>query len=279
LETVKKILDFGAWASKVLRARVHGSATAPWLIQRPARNKRTLMLNTISPSRLVAFLLIALLASTSIAQEPPTSRPATRLACVGDSITYGAGIKDREHDSYPAQLGRMLGEGWDVRNFGVSGATMLKQGNKPYDKEKAYREALAWKPDVVVIMLGTNDSKPQNWSHKDDYASDYKSLIAAFRETNPSVKIYACTPVPAWDNRFKIRGEVIDNEEVPLVNQVANENDTKIIDLRGALDGKKEVFPDGVHPNEEGARLMAAAVYEGLTGKAAPASQPVGAAH
>src|SRR4051794_25029443 len=126
------------------------------------------MLNTLSPSRLVAFLLIALFSAASLAQEPPTSRPTTKLACVGDSITFGAGIQDRDHDSYPAQLGRMLGEAWDVRNFGVSGATMLKKGDKPYDKQKAYRDALAFKPDVVVIMLGTNDSKPQNWDkHKD----------------------------------------------------------------------------------------------------------------
>ena len=237
------------------------------------------MLKTLTRVRLVPLLLVALAAGFTIAQEPSTQQ-RTKLACVGDSITYGAGIKDRDHDSYPVQLGQMLGTGWDVRNFGVSGATMLKQGNKPYDKQKAYKEALAWKPDVVVIMLGTNDSKPQNWDqHKDEYAADYKSLIGAFRDANPIARIYACTPVPAWDNKYKIRGEVIDNDQIPAIKQIAAETKSKTIDLRGALDDKKTDFPDGVHPNEEGAHFMAAAVYEALTGKPAPASQPAGAAH
>ena len=104
-------------------------------------------------------LLFTLLfpAGLTRAADAPAEK-TLRVACVGDSITYGSGIKDRHHDSYPAVLGRWLGPGWDVRNFGVSGATLLKKGDLPYFKQKNHEAAVAFTPDIVVIMLGTNDS-------------------------------------------------------------------------------------------------------------------------
>lgn len=85
-----------------------------------------------------------------------------RIACVGDSITYGAGIEERAKNSYPAQLQNLLGDRYQVENFGVSGRTLLKQGDKPYWDEPAYQNALKLKPDMVIIKLGTNDVKPLN---------------------------------------------------------------------------------------------------------------------
>ncbi len=200
-----------------------------------------------------------------------------RLACIGDSITYGSGIKNRDKDSYPAQLAAMLGEKWEVRNFGVSGATLLKKGDKPYDKQKACTEALAWKPDVIVVKLGTNDTKPQNWAHREDFAADAKALAAAFREANPKMRVFLCFPVPAFPGNFGIRDEIIKNEINPLIQQAAKETDATVIDLYSALSGHADLFHDKVHPNEEGARLIAAAVFHSLTGKNAPAEAVTGA--
>lgn len=86
-----------------------------------------------------------------------------RVACVGNSITYGAGIAAREQNSYPAQLQYYLGEDYEVRNFGVSGCTSLQQGDYPYVQTGAYAQSLEFRPDIILIKLGTNDSKPQNW--------------------------------------------------------------------------------------------------------------------
>ena len=196
----------------------------------------------------------------------------TKVACVGDSITYGAGLKERERTSYPAVLGRLLGEAYDVRNFGVSGATMLRKGDKPYDKEKACRAALEFKPDVLVIKLGTNDSKPQNWdAHKADFAADAKALIEAFRSASPNVKVYCCLPVPVYPpGAFKIRDEVVRPQIVPQIKQVAADTKAEVIDLYAALSDKPEMFPDKVHPNAAGAAAIARTVYKALTGKDAP---------
>ena len=230
---------------------------------------------------LTAVSLLILPLGARAADDPPPVpadqfKETIRVACVGDSITAGAGAPRGE--SYPDQLGRMLGEKWQVRNFGVSGSTLLAKGDKPYIKEKAYAAALEYKPDVVVIALGTNDSKhptaadakaPNNWQHKADFAADYKALIAAFRQANPKVIVYVCLPVPAFPGRWGINEETIKNEICPIIRTMASEAKVGVIDLYAALTGKKEMFPDTVHPNKEGAGLLAAEVCRVLTGKAA----------
>ncbi len=193
----------------------------------------------------------------------------TKVACVGDSITFGAGVKEREKNAYPFVLAGLLGDKYDVKNFGVSGATMLKKGDKPYDKLKAYKDALDFKPDIVVIKLGTNDSKPQNWDkHKADYAADYKAMIEAFRVANANVKVYCCLPVPVvGKGNFGIRNEIVQPEIIPLIKQVAAETKSGVIDLYAAFAGKDALIPDKVHPNADGAAIIAKTVHEAIAVK------------
>ena len=190
-----------------------------------------------------------------------------RVACVGDSITYGSGIKFRSRDSYPAQLGRMLGEKWQVRNFGVGGATMLKNGDKPYWNQQAFGDALAYNPHVVVIKLGTNDTKPQNWKFKDEFASDYADMVRRFADLPAEPRIWICNPVPAYPERWGISDARIKDEVIPLVGKVGRKLDVPVIDLYEPLSGKPELFPDQIHPNAEGAYHMAREIYAALTGQ------------
>jgi len=220
----------------------------------------------------LAVLCAAIIAwSLPIGAEPAQTtadRPETiRVACVGDSITYGAGIRDRAKNCYPVQLGQMLGEGWEARNFGVSGATMLKQGDKPYWTQGAFQAALDYRPHAVVIKLGTNDTKPQNWRHKDQFAADCKEMIDRFAQLDSKPQIWICCPVPAYADRWGIRDSVVKDEVIPIVRRVAEEKGIKIIDLYGPLSGKPQLFPDQIHPNQEGAGLMAREIFRALTGK------------
>jgi lysophospholipase L1-like esterase len=205
-----------------------------------------------------------------------------RVACVGDSITYGSRLKDRHTESYPSCLGRWMGPGYDVRNFGKSGATLLHAGNLPYIKQSQHDEALAFKPDVVVIMLGTNDSKHpgggappndqavNNWQYKADFVPDYEALIAEFRAANPQAKIYVCYPTPCFPGGGGIDDKTIHDEICPLVRVMARKSHAKIIDFYKPFSGKADLFPDTIHPNANGAKMMAAVVYHALTGKSAP---------
>lgn len=181
-----------------------------------------------------------------------------KVACVGNSITYGFGIKDRDHHSYPAQLGTLLGTAWEVTNFGHSGATLLKNGNKPYWNLPEYKAALASNPDVVIIKLGTNDSKTINWdSHGTEYASDYKALIKAFRDLPSKPFIIIGLPVQVVKDKWTIRKTVVEEEITSILKDLIKSEKTGYINFKKPLKDHDDLLPDFIHPNAEGARLMA----------------------
>ena len=213
---------------------------------------------------------------TAAAAEPDNSNPPVpirsdqapiRLACIGDSIVAGAFLPNPGFDSYPGQLSRMLGESWEVKNFGVSGSTLLIQGNKPYQLEKAFTNALKFNPNVVIVGLGSNDSKPGNWKFRDQFVTNYKTLIGKFKALPSSPKIYLCLPAPVSDGGNYGINEPVIREEMPLIERMAQEEKINIIDMHAALVGKDTLFPDHVHPSLEGATIMAKTAFGALTGK------------
>ena len=112
------------------------------------------------------FLLFALLVPAVVLARP------VKVACVGNSITFGYTIPEREKYSYPSQLQLLLGPGYEVANFGVPRMTALFSGDYPYVNTDAYRESLEFNPDIVLLKLGTNDSKAVNWDKKENFVSD-----------------------------------------------------------------------------------------------------------
>jgi lysophospholipase L1-like esterase len=205
--------------------------------------------------------------------DPAAYKEPIRVACVGDSITQGAGAERGK--SYPSQLQALLGDKWKVGNFGVSGRTLLRKGDHPYWIEKAFQDAQAFKPNVVVIMLGTNDTKPQNWAHKDEFFTDYKDLVKTFQALESKPRIYICRPCPVpGAGNFGIN-EANLQIEIPLIGKLAAEEKCGVIDMHAPLQSKPELLPDRVHPNTTGAGVMAETAYQAFTGK--PAPQPAGA--
>jgi len=212
---------------------------------------------------LVCVSLVSLALGTACAQKPEP----VRVACIGDSITYGAGVQNREMNCYPAVLQAMLGDGYIVKNFGVNGATLLNAGDNPYTKQKAYKDALAFKPNIVVLKLGTNDTKPQNWKHADKFDADYAAIIKSFQDLSSKPKVILCTPVPAYPSNFGITDTIIKGEVKPKVEALANAQKLSMVDLYTALSDKAKLFPDKIHPNAEGAKLIAEAVKSAIPPK------------
>ncbi len=208
--------------------------------------------------------------SAWLAKLPIVKADAKRVACIGNSITDGAGIDYVDVRSYPAQLQKMLGRDYCVKNFGVSGRTMLNKGNRPYMKENAWQEAKAFNPDILVIKLGTNDSKPMNWDkHSKEYAKDMQQMIDELGKLEAKPTIYLCTPVkarefaPITDNT--IRDSVMQAEVIPAIEKVAKKNKLTVIDLRPLIDPNgKEMSRDGIHPTADGAAKMAKAIAKAI---------------
>lgn len=220
---------------------------------------------------LTCLACLALIASSLLAR-PALAEEAIKIACIGDSITFGAGVKDRKKNCYPAQLQNLLGDTYRVTNFGVNGATLLKQGDKPYWKLKQYKVAQDLQPDIVIIKLGTNDTKPHNWKHKDDYQPNYIEMIQAFRDLDSNPAVYLCYPVPVVGERWGINEKAVREEVIPFIDAIAEETDAPIIDLYAAFKDKLDLIPDKVHPNAEGATVIAQTIAEALT--AEPEEQP-----
>ena len=194
-------------------------------------------------------------------QTPSEEQRILKVACVGDSITQGTGLSNPEQESYPVQLLGMLGEGWSVENFGQKGATLLQNGTSPYWNTNAFDRSHTFGPDIVVIMLGTNDAKPENWVYKDHFLSDYTELIESYRTLPSNPHIYVCLPPPVFAEVSGITNTRITTELIPLIRQVADMNSVSLIDIYSVLEGRGELFPDYIHPNATGAREIASTIY------------------
>jgi lysophospholipase L1-like esterase len=220
------------------------------------------------------LFLSALLAVSAVAAQPtdpinPAGYKApVKVACIGDSITQGVGAAKGK--SYPSQLQEMLGDRWKVGNFGVSGRTLLKKGDHPYWIEKAYQDALAYEPDVVIIMLGTNDTKPQNWKFESEFVADYTELVKSFQALASKPRVYVCRPCPVPEPGLAGINESNVKEEIKRIDKLAKDMGLGVIDMHKALEDKPELLPDKVHPSTEGAGEMAEAAFQALTGKSAP---------
>ena len=211
-------------------------------------------------------------------QARQTPKPgAIRVACIGNSITDGHGIDMATAYGYPAELQKLLGNDYWVKNFGVSGRTMLNKGDQPYMNEVAWADAQAFKPDVVIIKLGTNDSKPQNWQYKAEFQQDLEQMITTLRPdlaqpagkkkgkkakkaqtTTPKPQIFLCTPIPALSSNWGISEDVIRDEIIPIQQEVAKKYGLKVIDLHTLFTGDAaKMLDDGIHPDGKGAHRIA----------------------
>nr|WP_068891992.1 GDSL-type esterase/lipase family protein [Pedobacter panaciterrae] len=192
-----------------------------------------------------------------------------KVACIGNSVTFGYGLKNPATESYPSVLQGLLGQKYVVKNFGLSGATLLKNGHRPYYKTKQFEEVMSFKPDIAIIHLGLNDTDPRDWPEfKDDFKADYSWLLDTLRKQNPDVKLFICRLTPIFNGHPRFKSGTRDwywqiQEQIPAV---AKANHTGIIDLTSALYNRPDLFADNLHPDKEGAAIIAKTVYENLTG-------------
>lgn len=208
------------------------------------------------------LMLLLVLPLLAVAQEK------IKVACIGNSVTYGYGHKEPSRTSYPTQLQQMLGDKYEVRNFGHSGATLLSKGHRPYINLPEYKAALEFAPDIAVIHLGLNDTDPRNWpNYRDEFYNDYINIIEALREANPEVDVYVCqmTPIFHWHRRFKSGTRDWYWQIQELIPYIAEYDMFELIELNRYLYHRPDLMPDALHPDAEGAGIIAKQVYSAIT--------------
>jgi acyl-CoA thioesterase-1 len=200
------------------------------------------------------ILIIAVVLTAVLFQANPVS--PIRVACIGDSITA---VSD-----YPVDLQGMLGRNYTVSNFGVVSATLLSTAYKPYIYEKAMQRAKLSQPNIIVIMLGTNDAHVGNYPLMDSFVADYEDLISEFQVILSKPEIFLVKPPPIFTNELGLTNANLVEEVIPRIEQVAKELGLLTIDIYTPFVNHPEYFKDGVHPTAEGARIIASQVQNGI---------------
>ena len=185
-----------------------------------------------------------------------------KVLCVGNSITNNALLSNE--DRYPTILQSILGEGYNVKNYGIGSRTMLKKGDYPYINEQRFTEGLNWHPDIVIIKLGTNDLKNDNWIYKNEFVNDYVSFVDSFKLRNPQSEIFVCYPTPLVSGNFIANDSRLTGEMIPLINEVASRTGAKVIDLHTPLFEVPYCTYDNIHPNKKGTNIMAREVVKSI---------------
>lgn len=216
------------------------------------------------------FLIIAVL--TILAPQQMLAQKQ-KIACVGNSITYGYGLSNASTQSYPAQMQTLLGTtSWSVGNFGVSARTMLKNGDMPYWNEQSFTNSKNYLPDFVMIELGTNDAKPWNWNNRgSEFVSNYMEMITVFRNLSSKPDIWIGLVPPGNNVSWNILGVVLKDSVNKRIKQVALQSGVGLIDMFDALGGNLSKWyspanfqADSIHPTTAGATIIAQKVKEML---------------
>ena len=227
-----------------------------------------------------AFLLALLIFSylyfnglSGIAQTSTPEPGQIKVACIGDSITYGHGIKNWPKNNYPVLLQELLGNSYHVQSFGVSGRAVQDNSDQPYRALPHYEESIAYDADIIIFMMGSNDTKPENWFGEEAYKSALVDLLNDYTQGEKKPVIYVCT-TPACFFRSNSKGELTSHDLRPayanaiaeLTQQTAEELGYPVIDIHALTEENPQWFAkDGVHPNNDGAAAIAKAVYEAIT--------------
>lgn len=222
---------------------------------------------TVSIAATVIFLLFYFGLINSYHPIKKAKQGEIKVACVGDSITYGCMVANRNKNNYPVVLNELLGSNYCVANFGYTDRTAIKTANRPYTVEKLYQQSLNFRPDIVVILLGSNDSKEINWN-KDKYINDYGEIIDSYLNLDSAPKVYLLIPPPVFEKGKKVlyglRKDIIDSEIYQAAIQLAQSKRIPYINLHEIFKDKKHLFADGVHPNAKGCKLLAQEVYKAI---------------
>ena len=207
-----------------------------------------------------SIILLALLFSlVSVAQNQKI-----KVACVGNSITWGHGIQDRNRNTYPAQLQQLLGDGFDVRNFGNNGKCAQDEADDPYTKTQEYSDALTFRPDIVIIKLGTNDSKPQNWKDAKRFKRGLEKIAVSFSKLSSHPRVIMALPATAFSHAWAINDSIITTGIIPACQQIAARHKWQVVDLHQITSTLSNLFPDGIHPNETGAGIIAKSIRDAI---------------
>ncbi len=205
--------------------------------------------------------MVLLLLAGAVVSPAQVAKPI-KWACIGNSITAGY---PQVSLAYAPRLATLLGPQFSVQNDGVSGTTLLKQGDMPYWTQGLLNNVFSFQPGLITIMLGTNDTKSQNWKYGSQFVTDLTAMVDTLQGISSHPKIWLCLPPPIFANSYGIADSILTKYIIPDIKQVAAAKGLKVIDVNTSLQGRSDLTSDGVHPTAAGSDSLAAAFYRGYS--------------
>jgi acetyl esterase/lipase/lysophospholipase L1-like esterase len=223
------------------------------------------------------FLTVVIACTLMAAGPRGDLRAATSIVCVGNSITAGSKLPDTTR-RFPSVLKKKLGIAYlsqsitnlsspvNISNNGVSGRTLLKKGTQPYWIEPAFSQVFTAKPDIITLMLGTNDTKPINWAYSSEFEADYIAMVDTFASISSHPKIILCLPTPIFSNCTTSHSDsAMLYGVIPAILKIAKTKGLPVIDARTPFLDKQNLFAgDGLHPDTTGHKILSDLFYEGI---------------
>jgi acyl-CoA thioesterase I len=196
----------------------------------------------------------------------PLASSPVRVACVGDSIT--------QDSEYPSDLQSLLGQNYSVGNFGARGSTVLINSWKPYLYQPELQKAEDFQPDIVVIMLGTNDDLIGLQQYNESFTGDYSKLIYCFQQFDSQPQILIAQSPPIFSNSSDLSASYLSDVIIPKTMDLANSLNLPSVDVYSAFGNHSDYFVDGIHPNSDGAAVIASEVYDSINAEVPFSGEP-----
>ena len=208
---------------------------------------------------LLGIFLLSVLVGSGFAQ--------TRVAFLGDSITAGQGSgstrEEIAHARFPAVVARLLGSEFEVQGFGAHGHSLRTDVKQVYANSKAFGRGLAFKPEIAVIMLGTNDSAIEE--PMEDWRGCVERLLVPLRAASPGVRVLLASPPEMFPGAEGIKDDRREwlTARRPRLHAIAESlylvslelDDVEFVDVRSVL--RSRDVTDGVHLNAFGSERLA----------------------
>jgi acyl-CoA thioesterase-1 len=237
--------------------KLYGNVSISFIEEKGMKNKTKLTALLIVTIILVSPLAVSKIISLQHSRVPVASvGRLIRVACVGDSITKITG--------YPSKLQLLLGSNFTVGNFGATGSTVLLNSWKPYMNQSEFQNAKDFEPDIIVVMLGTNDDLRELEPFNASFEEDYATLISSFQNLPNNPEIFIANSPPIFSNSSDLNPSYLTETIIPQTNDLANQLNLPIIDIYSSFGNRSDYFVDGVHPNSDGAALIANDVFDAI---------------
>ena len=203
-------------------------------------------------------ILVGLIfSSSSYAQN------VVNIGCIGNGVTYGVGVENREKNNFPQQLQYLLGANYKVTNFGVVNAPLLNSGINGYSKSVAFNKSHDLNPNIIFVELGLDEIKVSDTSVISNFTNTLDNIIQSYANLSSRPRIVLLLPLPIFlkdssllDNSF------IKNKIIPKIQKIAYEKNLEVLDLFSMFIDREDLFLDKVHPSSLGGTLISKRLYE-----------------